>query len=311
MLVTCPNCSRRYQVPDMVVGMKGRTMRCANCQHQWPQPFVASQPEARQKRPEARMVTDPPRQRAPEPVMATTFETDERGIEDDLLAAAMRQEETGDEGAEEGGANPFDSIAQMMMEQPPAPIPDMFANATGERRPRRRGALILALVAVVLVVAVVGGAAYFLQDRLINKYPAAAEIFDKAHLRNEVVGAGLEFRGVGAERNQQDGHEVLVVRGVIANTTDNSRSIPPVRLALYDGQNLVQEKVIDAPQPKIDGKGTASFRVALDLPDPHASRFEVTFSAPEKADMKDGGMKDAAPKDSGGADAAKPAEPAK
>jgi len=252
------------------------------------------------------MVIDPPRQRAPEPAMATTFEAEDEGIEDDLLAAAMRQEERGEEEGEEAGGNPFDSIAQMMMEQPPAPIPDMFANATGERRPRRRGAMALTLVAILLVVVVAGGAAYFLQDRLINKYPAAAEIFDKAHLRNEVVGAGLEFRGVGAERNQQDGHEVLVVRGVIANTTENPRNIPPVRLALYDGQTLVQEKTIDAPQPKIDPKGTASFKVALDLPDPHASRFEVTFGTPEKGTVKEG-VKDSGAKEPD----AKPAEPAK
>ncbi|MGA9041666.1 MAG: DUF3426 domain-containing protein [Terriglobales bacterium] len=260
------------------------------------------------------MVVEPPRQRAPEPAMATTFETEpeEEVIEDNLLAAAMRREEHGAEVEEEEGDSPFDSIAQMMMEQPPAPIPDMFATQGGEQRPRRRGTLVLTGVAAILVLAVAGGAAYFLQDQLINKYPAAAQIFDKAHLRNEVVGAGLEFRGVGAERSQQDGHEVLVVRGVIANTTDNSRSIPPVRLALYDGQTLVQEKTIDAPQPKIDGKGTASFRVALDLPDPHASRFEVTFAAAEKSAAKNGGGKDSGMKDSGAGDAAKPAEtPAK
>jgi hypothetical protein len=266
----------------MVVGMKGRTMRCARCQHQWPQPFVASQPEARTKRPEARMVVDPPRERRPEPVMATTFEREEP-IEDDLLAAAMRQEESGDPEGESADGNPFDRIAEMMMEQPPTPIPDMFATPAMDGRPRRRGTVVLVLLAVVLVLAVIGVVAYFLQDKLISRVPAAAQYFEKAHLRNEVPGAGLEFQSVGAERNQQDGHEVLVVRGVIANTTDNGRDIPPVRLALYDGQTMVQDKVIDPPQPKIDGKGTTSFRITLDLPDPHATRFEVTFGAPAKA----------------------------
>src|SRR5579862_380921 len=146
MLVTCPNCSSRYQVPDMVVGMKGRTMRCSRCAHQWMQPFVANQPEARAKRPEARMVIDPPRERRPDPVMVTDpVRQRDEDIDDDLLAAAMRNEESGDASGEpeDEGGNPFDRIAEMMAEQPPTPIPDMFSTPAMEGRPRRRGTMVL------------------------------------------------------------------------------------------------------------------------------------------------------------------------
>ncbi len=280
MLVTCPNCSLRYSVPDMVVGMKGRVMRCSRCQNQWHQPFIASQPEARGKRSEARMVTDPPRQR-PEPVMVSAFE-DPDPIEDDLLAAAMRDEETGDDLKEPGG-NPFDRIAEMMMEQPPAPVPDLFANAGGDGEPkRRRGTFGLIALVVVIVIVVLGVVGYALQDRIINQYPAAAQYYDKLNVRNPVVGAGLAFRDVSSERTKQDNAEVLVVRGVIANGNDQESPIPPLRLVLYDGQNQVQEKVIDPPQAKLDSKGTVGFKITLEQPDPHATRFEVTFQAAEK-----------------------------
>lgn len=272
-------------------------MRCARCQNQWQQPFVASQPEARPKRPEPRMVVDPPRQRAPEPVMASAFEEPEP-IEDDLLARAMRDEERGDDGdgGSGGGGNPFDRIAEMMMEQPPTPVPDLFANSGMEREPRRRGAFGLIALVVVIVVVVLGIVGYFLQDRIINKYPAAAQYYDKLDVRNKVVGSGLAFRDYSSERTKQDNSEVLVVRGVIANTTDQDHPIPLLRLALYDGQTLVQEKVIDPPQAKLDAKGTVGFKITLEQPDPHASRFEVTFAADKKGNA---------------ADAAKPAEPAK
>ena len=59
--------------------------------------------------------------------------------------------------------------------------------------------------------------------------------------------------------------------------------------------------MVDPPQPKIEPKGTVSFRINLEQPDAHASRFEVTFTAPKK-----GGGKDA-----GASSAAKPAESAK
>jgi hypothetical protein len=263
--------------------MKGRTMRCSRCQHQWHQPFIASQPEARAKRPEARLVTDPPRQRAPEPVMVSAFEEPDP-IEDDLLAAAMRDEETGDDLKEpDGGGNPFDRIAEMMMEQPPAPVPDLFANSAMEQEPkRRRGTFGLIALVVVIVIVALGIVAYFAQDKIINSYPAAAQYYDKVGARNEVVGAGLAFRDVSSERTKQDNNEVLVVRGVIANSNDQERPIPPLRLVLYDGQNQVQEKVIDPPQAKLDSKGTVGFKITLEQPDPHATRFEVTFQAAEK-----------------------------
>ena len=288
MLVTCPNCSARYSVPDRVVGMKGRTMRCSRCQHQWNQPFVPTQPEARPKRPEPRMVVDPPRQRAPapEPVMVSAFEEPEP-IEDDLLAAAMRDEERGDEGGSGrddvgGGPNPFDRIAEMMMEQPPAPVPDLFANAGAETERRRRGTLPLIILGVVLLVAVIGVVAYFLQDRIINHYPAAAHYYDELGARNEIPGAGLAFRDYSSERTGKDNTEVLVVRGVIANTTERALPIPPLHLVLFDGQAVVQEKTVDPPQPKLDGKGTVGFKVTLEQPDPHATRFEVNFGSPQK-----------------------------
>jgi predicted Zn finger-like uncharacterized protein len=275
MLVTCPNCSLNYSVPDRVVGMKGRVMRCSRCEHQWHQPFVVTQPEARPKRPEARLVVDPPRPRAPEPVMTTAFEESEP-IEDNLLAAAMRDEERGDDG---GAPNPFDRIAEMMMEQPPAPVPDLFGNSSGKSERRRRGTFALIAVAAVLVIAAFAVTLYLLQDRVINKYPAAAQLYNKLGARNEIPGAGLAFRDYSSERTGKDNSEVLVVRGVIANTTDRELPIPPLHLILFDGQTVLQEKTIDAPQAKLEAKGTVGFKVNLDQPDPHATRFEVNFES--------------------------------
>lgn len=35
MIVVCSSCSTRYLVPDTNIGAEGRTVRCANCSHEW------------------------------------------------------------------------------------------------------------------------------------------------------------------------------------------------------------------------------------------------------------------------------------
>ncbi len=281
MLVTCPNCQSKFKVPDIAIGPTGRMVRCSRCHDKWRQmpetgqkgggSMAAPAPAPAAALADALAAGESPGWQEPPPPDSP----EEASVANDLLAQAMEDEarETAD-----SGGNPMDRIAEMMMEAPPAPIPDVFASPVDEpEEPRRRGAVGLWLILILLVLVIAGGVLFLFQDRVIERWPAAARYYEMAHLRNQVVGADLKFRDYSSERLVQNGTEVLVVRGVIANNADKPRQIPYLRLALYDGKTLLQETVIDPPQPTLDAQGTIGFKITLDQPDPHASRFEVTF----------------------------------
>jgi hypothetical protein len=183
------------------------------------------------------------------------------------------------DGEAENDEDPFAKISELMMSSTPEPIPDIFASAPPRPALRRKGAAGLWLLLVVLLTGSAGAGLYFLQDKVIDHWPEAARYYDELGLRNEVVGAGLTFRNYNSERLVQDANEVLIVRGVIANTTEQPHEVPLLRLALYNNQTLLQEKIISPPQTTLDAHATVGFRITLDQPDANASRFEVTFTA--------------------------------
>jgi hypothetical protein len=152
----------------------------------------------------------------------------------------------------EAGGDPFAHISELMMSRPPEPIPDVFAEPPPRPMPRRKGAIGLwVLLATFLLASLVAGL-YFFQDRIIDHWSETAHLYEELGIRNEVVGAGLAFRNYNSERLVQDNNEVLIVRGVIANTTDQPREIPLLRLALYNNQTQLQEKIISPPQTTLE-----------------------------------------------------------
>ena len=37
MIISCPNCSKKFQVPDNAIPKAGRTVQCSSCSHEWMQ----------------------------------------------------------------------------------------------------------------------------------------------------------------------------------------------------------------------------------------------------------------------------------
>jgi predicted Zn finger-like uncharacterized protein len=275
MIVTCPNCNTHFKVPEGALGTKGRTMKCARCSHVWratAHPMVDEVP----------LESPPDRARKGLPLDDVTERMfADHDMSGDIALAEIEALGLSGEGEERlhDDEDPFAEMSDLMRARRPESMPDMY-EARVPKPARRKGGFILWIVFLLILLAAAGFGLYYLQDRIIDHWPGLAKYYDMAGVRQEDVGVGLNFRNYNSERLVQDNNEVLIVRGVIANTTEQKKDIPLLRLALYNGANLLQEKRFAPPQPTLDAKATVGFKVTLEQPHPDATRFEVTFTAP-------------------------------
>lgn len=304
MIVSCPNCSTNFKVPEAALG---RTMKCARCGHVWKAAAPAAAAAAKHARTSRPAASPPTAKPAPPPAPYKPFD-DEIPLEsppskprrgesepdfssipaaDPAMAEIDALGFTGegnDPFREDDEDDPFGKMSELMRARQPESMPDMFSPPRPKKPlPRRKGAFILWVVLLILVLAAATLGLYFFQDRLIDHWPSLSKYYEQVGARRDEVGAGLSFRNYNSERLVQDNNEVLIVRGVIANGTEQKREIPLLRLALYNGTTLLQEKIISPPQATLDAKTTVGFKVTLEQPSADATRFEVTFIAPKAA----------------------------
>ncbi len=316
MIVSCPHCSTNFKVPEAALG---RMMKCARCGHVWKATasVAAAPPPARPAaRPAATVAPPPPVAKprpkpAPAPAPSAPYDSfnDEIPLESPPTPSRRSQPdpvfedfpaddpalseidklgftgEGGDPFKEDDEDDPFGKMSELMSARQPESMPDMFSPPRPKRPlPRRKGSAILWVLVLILVLAAAALGLYFFQDRLIDHWPSLSKYYEQVPFaRRDEIGAGLSFRNYNSERLVQDNNEVLIVRGVIANGTEQKHEIPLLRLALYNGAALLQEKIISPPQASLDGKATVGFKVTLEQPSADATRFEVTFIAPKAA----------------------------
>ena len=144
--------------------------------------------------------------------------------------------------------------------------------------PERSGVWIGWLVAGFVVAVVLTGLALG-RNTIVAAWPDTVGAYDSAGLPIRVPHAdGLRIAGIESERVQGGNGAVLLVRGVIENTIENSRTVPTLQAVLVDeaGTELHRWRVA-AVATVLDGGQTTTFESWLAEPPEGAARVTVGF----------------------------------
>jgi hypothetical protein len=195
-------------------------------------------------------------------------------------------DDLGDEDAADGSAGNPEGEPDLEAIPDPDPIPEVFSAGDDddlEEAGKKGGkGKIIGIAAVVFVIAL-GAGLFFGRSYIIELYPPASDIYAMISLDGEELGEGLDIRNVKSVREVEKGIDMLVVRGEIANVSDEERMVPMIRVVLFDSDGEEIQSTMAAPlKNRLQGGATIAFGAKLPEPSALARRLEVTFSAPEK-----------------------------
>jgi len=170
----------------------------------------------------------------------------------------------------------------------PDPIPQVFtaADDDAEPKPRKIGKIIGIAAGVVVVGLLVGG--YAMKSTIVEMVPATTGLYKMIGLGAEKVGAGLQMKNIRSSRENENGLEILVVRGSVANISKVERTVPLIQVDLNDADGHSIQTAVAAPiRNKLAAGEEASFKARLVEPSPLARQVVTTFKAPDDDEAKE------------------------
>jgi predicted Zn finger-like uncharacterized protein len=278
MIITCPSCSTRYPVDASSFAPSGRKVRCAKCGHSWhqapptdlpgkgeePEDIIEDAPEAQEASIEAEPALAPApvpsgplfKTKAEEPP-AETAAAPEAPAEGETRETPVVFAETPASQAGNGGK-----------------MRAFIHNAASTRRGR-----VLSTVGWVLLAAFVVSTLYagwHFRDTIASFWPKTTKLY--AAVDNPFNLRGFEFRGVGYERQTENGLPVLAVKGEVVNVTNEARAVPRLRVGLFDkNQRELYHWTFALAEKELGPKASAPFVTRLSSPPVDARDLELRF----------------------------------
>ena len=290
VVIVCPHCATRYQVPADTVGSKGRQVQCAHCGKTW-QAF-------------AEKVIERTPKPAPAPVSAAA-----RAVEDDAddqmfdakaEAELDAQFEAAARGVElaEPPAPPSEpvrsieeikaAIAPAAQEAPPKPVDqqaekkrkkafDQRQTTLSRQLPLARVRRILRITGLCTLVLMIG-AGFSFRTEIVRAFPDLAGTYAALGMPVNVV--GLEFRDVKTLLALRRGADVMQVDARIYSVAPGTVDVPPVVVTLLNTEGVPLYEWSVAPDVPVLRTGeVVDFSTQVTAPPPGVSRVRLTFAS--------------------------------
>ncbi|MDB5539898.1 MAG: hypothetical protein JWQ89_1625 [Devosia sp.] len=279
VVIACPHCGTRYQVPPETLGPTGRRVSCAHCGKAW---LAESRPVA------------------PAPEEDRLFSPDEeQALDREFTAIEQRTAivEVPRGMMPDGGPPPEmvrtiaeikAAIAPRTTVEPPAePLPtreQKLANGKLEKRqravaqklPAARLFRAIRIAAVLLLCALIAGGLIF-RTEIVKAAPDMAGVYSALGLGVNVV--GLEFSDVSTLMSRRGDSEVISVTATIRGVEPRRVVVPPVVVSLLDvnGASIYQWSVMPSASDVEPGEAIA-FSAELAAPPKGATQLRLGFA---------------------------------
>jgi predicted Zn finger-like uncharacterized protein len=286
VIIACPHCGTRYQVPPETLGDAGRKVACAHCGQSWMADPGAALPAPQ----EDRLFTE-----ADEVALDKSFAAEEAALRDVPPAVrqlipkgevpppeVMRSIAEIKEALESKTGKTLSTVAD---EVPPTPEQkkarhkaqgklEQRQRAVARGLPSARLSRMLRGVGVGLLLGVIGGGVLF-RAEIVRVLPDLAGLYASLGLKVNVI--GLDFSDVTTLLSRRGNSDVMTVNATIYGVEPRRLVVPPVVVTLLgeDGQPVyawsVAPKVRDLEPGEVIGFST-------ELPSPPATARQVRLS---------------------------------
>ncbi|HEV7275616.1 MAG TPA: MJ0042-type zinc finger domain-containing protein [Devosiaceae bacterium] len=279
VIIECPHCGTRYQVPGDTIGPRGRQVQCAHCSRAWQAVAVVPDPVP-----------------AGEEAADRIFDEEEERELDAAFAAAERAAAVTPPTEPHTAAAPEEPFVPASGESPPSDAatpsePDAAAAASGKstkafnrrqksmarRQPlaqfRRLARLVTLSVLALLVLCFL-----VFRTEIVRAVPDLAGTYEALGLGVNVV--GLEFGDFNTVLTQRDGVPQLRVDARIDNVSTRNVTVPPVVISLIDtAGNSLYEWSVQPEARDLEPNESVDFSTQLNATPVEATQVRLSFAS--------------------------------
>lgn len=283
VVIACPNCGTRYQVPYGTIGAAGREVQCAQCSKPWHATADA-----------------PPPLPAPVPVYARNedklFSADQERELDAAFEAEARAATPGLPPRAAADKEPQEALADIRSALAPKPKkaeinaidPALLSKSRrafaqrqakfSEKLPMARVRRTARLGAFVLLVSILV-LGFSLRTDLVRWFPALAGLYASIGLPVNVV--GLTFENSKTLTSFRAGKPVMLISSRIRSVASQTVPVPPVLVSLVDpaGATVYEWTVTPLATTMAPGE-VFDFSTEVSAPPPGATTVRLTFTTP-------------------------------